>query len=255
MTKDAPDDFHGSSYVAYDDVWITHEHLVFAGLRDPQNPNSRLIIKMASAESNGVTKLWGQTVVVGQGQKSDWGDVDMTSIYADQFGIPIVVGQKYFIEMYWIDENSGYVSEISRVCFPAVESESIHGHTYVARAQIKIDMVIGNANNRMDSCSMELAGLDKLMSFDVVAAKTGGWLAGLEFEHTGLDDAFDTKKTNGSWGYTRGTADDGQYPYAVSLTEITINNGIWGKTLKFSNRLGLFADNGEFFGTSPLMNV
>lgn len=93
------------------------------------------------------------------------------------------------------------------------------------------------------------------MSFDVVAAKTGGWLAGLEFEHTGLDDVFDTKKTNRAWGCTRGTADDGQYPYAVSLTEITIQNGIWGKTLKFSNRSGLFADNGEFFGTSPLMNV
>lgn len=29
----------------------------------------------------------------------------MTTIYADQLGISIVVGQKYFIEMYWIDEK------------------------------------------------------------------------------------------------------------------------------------------------------
>lgn len=97
-------------------------------------------------------------------------------------------------------KNSGFVSEISRVCFSAVENDSIHGYTYVARTQIRTEMINGDENNRMDSCSMELGGPDKLMSFDVVTAKIGGWLAGFDFEHSGLDSTFDTKKTNRSLG-------------------------------------------------------
>ena len=47
VTKDAPDNIHGSHYLAFDDIWITPGRLLISGLRDPEYPDSRLVVKMA----------------------------------------------------------------------------------------------------------------------------------------------------------------------------------------------------------------
>ena len=44
LTKDAPANIHGSHYIAYDDIWITPDRLLISGLRDPEYPNSRLVL-------------------------------------------------------------------------------------------------------------------------------------------------------------------------------------------------------------------
>ena len=116
LTKDAPDTVYGSSYVAFDDIWITPGRLLITGLKDPDSPESRLVVKMAATDSAAVTKAWGKTVITGTFDTTDWGDIDLTEIYTERFGIPVTAGHKYFIEMYWIDELSGYVSEVTRVC-------------------------------------------------------------------------------------------------------------------------------------------
>ncbi len=88
LTKDAPANIHGSHYIAYDDIWITPEKLIICGLKDPDYPDSRLVVKMAATDSAAVTKAWGKTVITGTFRSSDWGDIDLTEIYTEQFGIP-----------------------------------------------------------------------------------------------------------------------------------------------------------------------
>ena len=100
--------------MAFDDIWITPGRLLISGLRDPEYPESRLVVKMAATDSAAVTKAWGRTVITGTFRTTDWGDINLTEIYTERFGIPVTAGHKYFIEMYWIDELSGYVRRWSR---------------------------------------------------------------------------------------------------------------------------------------------
>ena len=164
LTKDAPDNVHGSHYIAYDDIWITPDKLLISGLRDPEYPNSQLVVRMAATESAAVTKAWGRTVITGTFRTSDWGDVDLTEIYTEQFGIPVIAGHKYFLEMYWIDEYSGYVSEITRVCYPAVESASIHGNEYVPRTRITDSDLVDNERNSVTGLDIELTSGSPVVS-------------------------------------------------------------------------------------------
>lgn len=164
LTRDAPDTVHGSSYVAFDDIWITPGRLLITGLKDPDSPESRLVVKMAATDSAAVTKAWGRTVITGTFGTTDWGDIDLTEIYTEQFGISVIAGHKYFIEMYWIDALSGYVSEITRVCYPAVESESIHGNEYVPRTRITDGDLVDNERNSVTGLDIELTSGSTLVS-------------------------------------------------------------------------------------------
>ena len=164
LTKDAPDTVHGSSYVAFDDIWITPGRLLITGLKDPDSPESRLVVKMAATDSAAVTKAWGRTVITGTFRTTDWGDIDLTEIYTERFGIPVIAGHKYFIEMYWIDALSGYVSEITHVCYPAVESESIHGNEYVPRTRITDGNLVDNERNSVTGLDIELTSGSPVVS-------------------------------------------------------------------------------------------
>ena len=164
LTRDAPDTVHGSSYVSFDDIWITPGRLLIAGLKDPDSTESRLVVRMAATDSPAVTKAWGRTVITGTFSTTDWGDIDLTEIYTEQFGIPVIAGHKYFIEMYWIDALSGYVSEITRVCYPAVESESIHGHEYEPRTRITDGDLVDNERNSVTGLDIELTSGSPLVS-------------------------------------------------------------------------------------------
>lgn len=164
LTRDAPDTVHGSSYVAFDDIWITPGRLLISGLRDPEYPDSRLVVRMAATNSPTVTKAWGRTVITGTFSTTDWGDIDLTEIYTERFGIPVTAGHKYFIEMYWIDALSGYVSEITRVCYPAVESESIHGHEYIPRTRITDNDLADNERNSVSGLDIEFTSGSPVVS-------------------------------------------------------------------------------------------
>lgn len=155
LTKDAPDTVHGSSYVAFDDIWITPGRLLITGLKDPDSPESRLVVKMAATDSAAVTKAWGKTVITGTFDTTDWGDIDLTEIYTERFGIPVTAGHKYFIEMYWIDSGSGYVSEVTRVCHIASESLSIHGREYVPRQRVTQDDLTDDGRNSVSKLDIE----------------------------------------------------------------------------------------------------
>ena len=155
VTKDAPADIHGSHYVAYDDIWITPDRLLISGLREPEHPGSRLVVRMAATDSPAVTKAWGKTVITGTFDTTDWGDIDLTEIYTERFGIPVTAGHKYFIEMYWIDSGSGYVSEVTRVCHIASESLSIHGREYVPRQRITQDDLADDGRNSVSKLDIE----------------------------------------------------------------------------------------------------
>lgn len=57
--------------------------------------------------------------------------------------------------MYWIDELSGYVSEVTRVCHIASESLSIHGREYVPRQRVTQDDLTDDGRNSVSKLDIE----------------------------------------------------------------------------------------------------
>lgn len=41
----------------------------------------------------------------------DWGDVNALTIHTDKFGVDLIEGQEYFIEMYRMDIDTGFIAE------------------------------------------------------------------------------------------------------------------------------------------------
>ncbi len=247
ITKDAPANIHGSSYIAYDDIFVTPDRLMIVGLQDPDSPTSRLVVKMASSVTGGrANSKWGQTVIVGSFNGSDWGDLDMTEIYTSEFGVPIIVGRTYYIEMYWIDELSGYVSEISRAAVVATESESLHGQEYQDRTRITAADIVPDESVETYTLDYELSPGSKMVSNDIVTErKTYTYVAGVEIPlKRGLPEDMDRCFT---FQWARGTADFSK-PYAMSLMEVWPDLD-FGRTLTISERGGTWCYKFETFGT------
>ncbi len=247
MTKDAPENIHGSSYIGYDDIWVTPQRLMIVGLADKPTPTSRLVVKMASSASGGrANSKWGSTVIVGSFNDSDWGDLDITEIYAAEFGIPIVVGRTYYFEMYWIDENSGYVSQITRTAATATEGDSLHGQEYVNRSRITAADIVPDEEAETYALDYELSPGSKMVSNDIVTErKTYTYVAGVEIPlRKGLPEEMHRCFTY-QWG--RGTADFTK-PYAMSLMEVWPDLE-YDRSLHLSERGGTWCYKFETFGT------
>ena len=243
VTKDAPADIHGSRYVAYDDIWITPGRLLISGLREPEHPDSRLVVRMAATDSPAVTKAWGRTVITGTFSTTDWGDIDLTEIYTEQFGIPVIAGHKYFIEMYWIDALSGYVSEITRVCYPAVESESIHGHEYEPRTRITDGDLVDNERNSVTGLDIELtsgSAAGTLEGYDGIAASYAYFSSdtGIPYENGNLS----------SYILARGTETRAPQLFLMNIIRRSNENSI-----KFAHRGGSYSKPSDIIGGGILM--
>ncbi len=247
MTKDAPADIHGSSYISYDDIWITPTQMIITGLSEPDSPTSRLVVKLAVSERKGTSRSkWDSTVVMSSFKGSDWGDVDMLSAYTSEFNVPIVVGHTYYLEMYWIDENSGYVSQVTRAAVTATEGESLHGETYVSRTRMTMSDIVPDEESETTLLDYELSPGSKMVSNDIVTErKTYTYVAGVEIPlRRGLPEELDDCFTY-QWG--RGTADF-ERPYAISLMEVHPDLN-FDKCLNVSERGGTWCYKFETFGT------
>ena len=180
LALDAPEQIHGSDAIAFDDIWITPYRIMISGLRDADNPNARLVVKMSPGQGPGISKAWDKTVIVGDFETSDWGDLDLLEVYTRSFGIDVIPGHKYFLELYWIDEFSGYVSSKTYICFPAIEGESAHSQTFSPRARIQTDNVAGgDSGSEAVSCEFEIASGSKIYVNEIEARRTSGLSAGV----------------------------------------------------------------------------
>ena len=250
VTKDAPDNIHGSHgshYVAFDDIWITPGRLLISGLRDPEYPDSRLVVKMAETNSPAVTKAWDRTVITGTFSTIDWGDIDLTEIYTERFGIPVTAGHKYFIEMYWIDGLSGYVSEITRVCYPAVESESIHGNEYRPRTRITDNDLVDNERNSVSDLDIELTSGSPVVSAAGTLEGYDGIAAAYAYFSPGTDIPYESGSLS-SYILARGTETKAPQLFLMNIIRRSNENSI-----QFAQRGGSYSKPSDIVGGGLLM--
>lgn len=251
LTLEAPEYIHGSSYIAFDDIWITPSRFMIRGLRDPDNANARLVVRVASTSSKGVSKLWGSTVILGKFFDSDWGDVELTEAYTAQFGVPIIVGNKYFIEMYWMDEYSGYISQITRVCYPAVEEKSIHGEDYAARERITQKDMVSNTMNSVQGMSVEFTSGSPLVSVQAELDGIQGIAASYAYFGTDVNIPYEENKLQAAV-LARGQDGHSAQVYEMTVTKATDH---YDGSIVFSYRGGKYQKPSDVIGGGLLFEV
>ena len=120
ILTDAPSTAARIPIVSYEDFWVMEDKIAFSGINQPDD-RYKLVLKMSAGQSAGVSSAWGKTVIISPALIPDWGEVYAIELYTAVIGVAPVEGQKYFIELYWMDSETGFTSQevkLSAICGP-----------------------------------------------------------------------------------------------------------------------------------------
>ena len=113
MLADAPVALSSVPDASYRLAVVSPSMVVFQGIKHKPAPN-KLVVKMSAAVSPGISNGWSKTVIISPDTEDDWGEADLTMLYTKTIGITPEVGQKVFIEVYWMDTSSGVTGQETR---------------------------------------------------------------------------------------------------------------------------------------------
>lgn len=134
-----PPEMKSIPQVNFGAFYVNSDEVVVESVRQPDD-NYKLVVKMTGAQSTGVSNAWSKTVVISSSEDADWGDLDLTEAFAEVKGTAPSDGFKYFVEMYWLDSETGFTGQVRQ--FSGVAgSESLDGDGVEGyRRQIKIKL-------------------------------------------------------------------------------------------------------------------
>ncbi len=114
MILDAPEVVSSVPDVELSQVAVTPELVTLNGIMHQPRPY-KLVVKMSGSQSAGISNGWSKTVIVSPGMEDDWGEANVTTLYLKTFGVMPTVGQKVFVETYWMDTSTGFVGQSVKV--------------------------------------------------------------------------------------------------------------------------------------------
>ena len=232
--------------VDYDDFWVTPTIIAFSGLEPPKD-SYRLVVKMSGGQSVGISSGWSKTVIVAPGVQDDWGEALLTKLYTKTIGYSPDLGEKVFIELYWMDSDTGFVGETMRISAFCKNVSQIHGVEYVPRNNVTLDNLDYNPSmSRFDSFYYELASGSILVAMDSHMAYLS-YLAGLECH---IHDQPDTIPNGNAYFLARGY---GHSQWAVGLIQNYIYIAERYDEFKFNRRVGGISNEFDVFGVSAFV--
>ena len=153
----APETSFDLPTVQFEDIWVTPPAVLISGIEWPAE-NLRLVVKMSDAQSPGVSVGWAKTVIVAPNMTPDWGEVDVTTLYTNIMGVTPVPGLHYFVELYWIDANTGYTGVPLQIDVIASENTSKNGQVYNGpRVKLMKGVNLTTENNTFREFDLELS--------------------------------------------------------------------------------------------------
>ena len=99
--------------VEYGNIYVTPDLVAITGIRHKTAPY-KLVAKMSACQSPGISNGWSKTVIISSSIEDDWGDADVTELYLDKIGASAIPGQKVFVELYWLDTETGFTGQSER---------------------------------------------------------------------------------------------------------------------------------------------
>ena len=244
ILTDAPQQLVALPNVVYDKLWITPKTAIIKGI--VHEAGYKLVIKMSAGQSAGVSKGWDKTVIITPGIEDDWGDADMTYLYFKTIGVKPVVGEKIFLEMYWLDPVTGFVGQstfASRVCESEEDAEA---EGYVKRN--KITMADVKPDSHVSECDVDFSTGAPVISFDAVCLGHSNVASSYAY----LEDDLPADCMGTSMALGRGMG-DGNCAFAAQSYIIWLRKDSWdGSNICFAHRGGYYVKPTEVFGPGIL---
>ena len=125
--------------------------MVIGGIRHQPDP-FKLVVKMSSSQSAGVSNGWSKTVIITPGTEDDWGEVDVTRLYLKTIGVEPVSGEKVFVQAYWLDMSTGFAGIEARDTI-VVTGES----PYQRRVKATMDNLDPNEESHVSSLDVDFS--------------------------------------------------------------------------------------------------
>lgn len=140
LLTDAPDYQHSIPTVTYDNILITTKRVLISGIQS-QSDDLKLVVKMSAGQSPGVSSAWNTTVIITPGISDDWGDAALTKLYNAKIGFLPKEGEKVFIELCWIDPDSGMTGQPERTMTVCISEAAATEEGFEERKQFTTDML------------------------------------------------------------------------------------------------------------------
>lgn len=244
ILTDAPEQILALPNVAYDKIWITPRTAVIKGIT--HEAGYKLVVKMSAGQSAGVSSGWDKTVIITPGVEDDWGDADMTYLYFKTIGVKPVVGEKIFLEMYWLDPVTGFVGQStfdSKVCESEADAEA---EGYVKRN--KITMADIKPDSHVSECDVDFSTGSPVISFDTVCLGHSNVASSEAY----LEEELPADCIGTSMALARGMG-EGNAGLAAQSYIIWLRNSSWdGSSITFAHRGGYYVKPTEVFGPGIL---
>ena len=244
ILTDAPEQILALPNVAYDKIWITPRTAVIKGIT--HEAGLKLVVKMSAGQSAGVSSGWDKTVIITPGVEDDWGDADMTYLYFKTIGVKPSVGEKIFLEMYWLDPETGFVGQStydSKVC---ESEEEAAAEGYVRRN--KITMADVKEDSHVTECDVDFSTGAPVISFDAVCLGHSNVASSYAY----LEDDIPADCVGTSMALGRGMG-EGNCAFAAQSYIIWLRNSSWdGANICFAHRGGYYVKPTEVFGPGIL---
>ncbi len=240
IISDAPDNNVAVPNVEYTSVSITPELVIFGGITHESSPY-KLVVKMSGSQSAGVSSGWSKTVIISSDTEDDWGEADLTKLYLKTIGVEPVVGDKVFIETYWLDTSTGFAGLVKQD-YVVVSGES----SYQKRMRVTDDDLQEDTEQHVSSIDVDFSTDSPAVYTDTMSLGHGN----VESSYAYLDEALPADCIGMFYVLARGAGEDGSL-HPQSFQVQTMNRSGKGQ-IAFMHRGGKYIKPTEVFGTGVL---
>ena len=200
IIADAPVSQVAVPNVDYREVTVTPQLVVFEGIRHQPSPY-KLVVKMSSSQSAGISNGWSKTVIISSEVEDDWGEADVTRLYLKTIGVEPTPGQKVFIEAYWLDTSSGFTGQVFKDSV-IVTGESHHQR----RVKVTMDSLKPDEEQHVSAIEVDFSTNAPCVYFDTVCLGHSNVASSEVY----LEDDLPTELRGTSWALGRGNGADGK---------------------------------------------
>ena len=171
MLVNAPATLSSVPNASYRLAVVSPSMVVFQGIKHQSAPN-KLVVKMSAAVSPGISNGWSKTVIISPSTEDDWGEADLTTLYTKTIGITPEVGQKVFIEVYWMNTATGETGQEYRssvICMTDEQAAALVGGSRVRYTEDNI-----KSTSTVSVCEMEFTTGAPVIYFDILSQGISG---------------------------------------------------------------------------------
>ena len=244
LLSNAPESVEALPQADYRLVVVSPSMVVFQGIKHQPAPQ-KLVVKMSASMSPGITNGWNKTVIISPDTEDDWGEADLTTLYTKIIGITPEVGQKVFIELYWMDTTTGFTGEVSKgsvICLTDEEAAALVGGS---RARYTEEDV--KEGSYVSDFDLEYSTGGPAVNVDIISQGTPS----VAISEVFLKEQIPADRLGNIYVVSR-SLQEGKYYFG--LVEMNVNNtSYYGPYIKINNYAGGMFKPCEIFGPGIML--